>query len=819
VQGSSGVRSATALVVTLALAPLVGCGSEHKGSSTRDSIHTDDAPPTLPELAPPPSPEATPTPLATPPSPDVGVPTLTTRAAAWRGALRLQNRVQQPELVAALALDASHDLYAVATGANLAEATDSSRTDVSVQSTWIKKFGPDGMELPGWDRRGPRQGLVGPGLAVSAAGDVYYGDGPVLQKFAADGTESKSGWPVSVEGDVVSIRVDGPEIVVLSHTHLGGLQPGFSVVRLTADGTVAAGFPATVVKSEVRAMAVGADHAIYVVGYTSSGWWLQKVGAGGALSQPWSIAAPSGTIPADVAVDAAGFVYVAGTASNLVGASSGYDGWVRRFGADGTETTSGWAKAFDTFRPYRLAIDAEGRLVVGGSELDDDQGFDVARAYPVVRRFAASGVEATDRRFGGAAGDQRQLGSWAFDADGTAYLAGVGVSLAGAASATDGWIKRYAPEGSEVATGWNKVFDHDVTANDRADFLLADGDGGVVVGGAGDNLFTELQDDVQDGWVKRYAADGSESPAGWGRLFDAHTFGRPVAAVVDAGKKLWLATARRGGGASLRALAPDQSASGVVDLAATAELSGLAPAAGGGVFAVGTTAVSGGRRWFVKRFDQAASEVTQGWPKTSDATAGTDDAPTIVATAELVLVGGCTGLPTARVGFVKGYATGDGSAVAAWSKEFPASCVLTLRRRADGTTYVVGQARANAALWVKKLAADGSLVASWDVENASGILAEPGESSRAFVDFDDQGRLYLGWTGGSGAYATWAVFRYGVDEKLDAGWSVLGDGTARNQHLAGLAFVGGRLVVAGSAEKLVSAFSCLDAWIAAFAVD
>ncbi len=162
------------------------------------------------------------------------------------------------------------------------------------------------------------------------------------------------------------------------------------------------------------------------------------------------IAGPNAEQVADVAADASGNVYVAGTFSGTTdfdpgsGTTAlttfgGTDGflakysasgglqWVSRFGGSGTENVTS------------LVRDAAGNLYVGGSfsgaaDFDPGPGFQVLNSLGdqdgFVAKFSPSGDFVWARRFGGTAGDQ--VNDLAVDAAGNVYAVGAFLGQANA---------------------------------------------------------------------------------------------------------------------------------------------------------------------------------------------------------------------------------------------------------------------------------------------------------------------------------------------------------------------------------------------------
>jgi hypothetical protein len=264
--------------------------------------------------------------------------------------------------------------------------------------------------------------------------------------------------------------------------------------------------------------------------------WLRQYGTAGGY-----------VMPADIAVDAAGYVLVAGYATGeLNGVASGpsdafliqYDAdgterWIRRFGSDQTD----WASA--------VAVGPDGQAFVTGYTAGDLGGAGSGSAYVI--RFDRDGDESWRRQFGAARSDDEfsyGVGVVA-DRDGNVY-----VTWSADAVADDpvdlALVSKFDASGTEL---WRRPFAEGfpfaAMAIDAEGRVLVTGQapGGIVIvtfDPAGDEVgrrAIQVQDVVMsvrllsDG---RAFLTGTATPVGGGAAFDAF-----VAAYASDGALAW----------------------------------------------------------------------------------------------------------------------------------------------------------------------------------------------------------------------------------------------------------------------------------------
>jgi hypothetical protein len=263
---------------------------------------------------------------------------------------------------------------------------------------------------------------------------------------------------------------------------------------------------------------VAADGSVYVAGYTD-GVLPGQTGAGGrdafvrkydpAGNELWT--RQFGSTARDeavaLAVDASG-VYVAGlTLGTLPGQTSGgfVDAFVRRYDAAGNEL---WTIQFGTSSAdvaSGVAVDASGVYVVGNTDGTFPGQTSSGDSDAFVRKYDLAGNEIWISQFGSAGSD---LGNGvAVDASGV-YVAGrAGDALPGQVSAglDDAFVRKYDANGNVV---WTSQFGSG--GPDTAFGVVADGSGVYVAGRAGDALPGQVSAGLDDAFVRKYDANGTE---------------------------------------------------------------------------------------------------------------------------------------------------------------------------------------------------------------------------------------------------------------------------------------------------------------------
>lgn len=273
------------------------------------------------------------------------------------------------------------------------------------------------------------------------------------------------------------------------------------------------------------ALALDAAGALYVAGYTEGPLEGAALGGYDAFVRKYDTAGLEqwtrqfGTSGEDlvhaVAVDDAGFVYVAGVFDNVpaAGISPG-DMFLRKYDPDGAEA---WARtfgteAFDTARD--VAVAPSGSAYVVGYTYGDLVGTNAGMWDVVLRKYDSDGAPQWTKQWGG-----------------SDYDFGVGVAVDAAEAiyvlAVEGlaaFVHKYDAQGNEV---WVK------TAAPSYGYLLTDlaldADGNVYVGGYAPALVDLYNYGATDAFLGKYSPSGDEE---WTQLFDLGGWDDQVNAIV-----------------------------------------------------------------------------------------------------------------------------------------------------------------------------------------------------------------------------------------------------------------------------------------------
>jgi|GEM_PF-2098093 len=274
-----------------------------------------------------------------------------------------------------------------------------------------------------------------------------------------------------------------------------------------------------------RGVALSPTGDVYVVGYHSLGyniatqeyWWIKKFNAatGDEITAGWDKDGYRDVNGAndsahDVAVDAAGNVYVVGFASKLVNGSSGKDWWVRKFTADGTEATTGWNKSFssagtESDEARAVVVDDAGNVYVGGFGVNLVSGTS-STDWRIVK-YNSNGDVQWETTYDGAHGGADRIYDMALDSAGDLYVAGTGYGLAFQGSGTDGVVRKVDGGTGEVVAGWQHVIaGQAMGVGDVAEGITVDAEDNVYVAATRINQGSE--------WVvRKYDVDGVADPA------------------------------------------------------------------------------------------------------------------------------------------------------------------------------------------------------------------------------------------------------------------------------------------------------------------
>lgn len=287
--------------------------------------------------------------------------------------------------------------------------------------------------------------------------------------------------------------------------------------------------------ASANSVAVDSGGNVYVVGYgtdiatgsSGSDWVIKKYASDGTEDTAnWNKYFDGGSKAAAmaVAVDSSGTVYVAGYGFNIAGASSGGDWWIKKFASNGTEITAGWNKIIDggsDAAAYSVAIDSGGFVYVAGYGTNLVSGS--SGADWLIKKYASNGTEITsgwDKKVSGGSDDFAN--SIAIDSGGYVYVAGSGMNLCGPSTSADILIKKYESDGDQVFTGWDKMFDSG--GIDAVKSIAVDSSANVYIAGYGQNLAGVSSG--YDWWIKKFSSIGDEDTANWNKKFDDGVNGR-----------------------------------------------------------------------------------------------------------------------------------------------------------------------------------------------------------------------------------------------------------------------------------------------------
>ena len=385
-----------------------------------------------------------------------------------------------------VAVDTSGNVYVVGYGTNLVGGSTG-------EDWWIKKYDSNGNEImTGWNKSFDADSNADRAQAVviDSAGDIIvagFGTNLVtsggssadlwLRKFQADGTEITSGaWPLE-----------------------------FATTTLCPGGSR---------DDRVEALATDSSGNIYMAGQRGlsttcnaiTDWWIKKFASDGTeITAGWDkthdAGASSGDSARDIIIDGLGQIYVVGTFRTT---TRDDEMGIKKYQSDGTEDTVNWDKTLGQTAGFlddtgsAIAIDADNNVYTAGQFFSGP----VVSRDMVLKKFQGNGTEITtgwDKRMDGGHIDDA-LGL-VYDGFGHVYVVGYGTHMVSGSSNRDWWIKKFATDGTEVTSGWDKRLDVNGGA-DTAYAITVDSTGAVYVVGGGSNFAgagTGL-----DWWVKKF---------------------------------------------------------------------------------------------------------------------------------------------------------------------------------------------------------------------------------------------------------------------------------------------------------------------------
>ncbi len=261
-------------------------------------------------------------------------------------------------------------------------------------------------------------------------------------------------------------------------------------------------------------------------GQTSSGGvdaFVRKYDAGGTQVWTRQFGTPGDEVAAGISVDALGVYVVGYTSGTLPGqtSSGGYDAFVRKYDAAGTEV---WTRQIPTREGEATGVSAgpSGVYVAGYTwyALSGQPRFGFNDAF--VRKYDAGGTEIWTRQFGTPGTDAAN--GIAVDASGIYVIGETTGAIGQSFGSMDVFVRKYDAAGTEV---WTRQF-----GTESADYgygVTADASGTYVVGATLATLPGQTSSGGYcDAFVRKYNADGTD---GWTRQFG--TSGEDVARGVS----------------------------------------------------------------------------------------------------------------------------------------------------------------------------------------------------------------------------------------------------------------------------------------------
>ncbi|MHA1277679.1 MAG: hypothetical protein ACTSQ8_10845 [Candidatus Helarchaeota archaeon] len=324
---------------------------------------------------------------------------------------------------------------------------------------------------------------IGPDGAIYVAGSTAsFGAGSndfALVKFHPNGTKAWNvtwGGASSDEGFDVAIGADGALYVAGGTASFGAGGLDLALVKFHPNGTKAWNVTwggGSVDRGE--SVAIGADGALYVAGYTAS------FGAGSDDSalvkfypngtKAWNVTwgGASDDHGESVAIGADGALYVAGGTASF--GAGGLDLALVKFHPNGTKAWNvTWGGASGAFGES-VAIGPDGALYVAGSTASFGAG---SNDFALVR-FHPNGTKAWNVTWGGASSDEGF--DVAIGADGALYVAGRTWSFG--AGNYDLALVKFHPDGTQAWDGtWGGI------ANDFGESVAIGADGALYVAGS-----------------------------------------------------------------------------------------------------------------------------------------------------------------------------------------------------------------------------------------------------------------------------------------------------------------------------------------------
>ena len=284
---------------------------------------------------------------------------------------------------------------------------------------------------------------------------------------------------------------------------------------------------------------------------------------------------------------------------------------------------TGSVYSFRDARAYSAALDAAGNLYTAGS---------VSLVW-WLKKFDSSAVEdTTNWNLNPVSGNGGEALATATDAAGNVYVAGW-ARLVISGKAYNSWrIRKYSPTGVEDTANWDKTFNTGVNNLTHKANAIAISGSAVYVVGFGEDLISGSSG--ADWWIKKFDLNGVEDTANWDKRISFSDSGLSEmanAVAVDASGNVYV-TGEGVGVSGFPTLCVKKFTSAGVEITAGWDKN-IEYTAGGNRGAYGRTialdasgnvyvggeannyGAATGMDWYIKKFDSAGNEITVGWDK------------------------------------------------------------------------------------------------------------------------------------------------------------------------------------------------------------
>lgn len=262
-----------------------------------------------------------------------------------------------------------------------------------------------------------------------------------------------------------------------------------------------------------------------------------------------------------IKVDSNGNVYVIGYEADAAGANTHDDWRIRKFDSAGVEDTANWDKTINGAsnrddRAMDIAIDGANNVyVIGTTNYDWQDSYDITSDW-WIKKFSSAGVEDTvhwNKTIDAGTLTDDEPYAIGIDGSGSVYVVGC-YGTGGSFQFTGWWIKKFAADGTEDTTNWNKK--------------LASGSGWLMAARAVDfdssgNVYVAGTLNDYKSWVlRKFSSSGVEDSANWGKTITLSSGSYAFDLVVDRSANLVYV----GGCGNNHGLIKKYNASGVEDI-------------------------------------------------------------------------------------------------------------------------------------------------------------------------------------------------------------------------------------------------------------